>query len=130
VVQGSVGWSERGVATASTLFTRKIGQTIGAGLAGAILNFGISRRAPNIIDALDLLLEASRREGRDAQHIARMVEAVASSLHVHANVPAKLYWSVTVYAGATHALIRNTHRSSRASNTPGLEKNALQRAQA
>jgi EmrB/QacA subfamily drug resistance transporter len=81
VVQGSVGWSERGVATASTLFTRTIGQTIGAGLAGAILNFGISRRAPNIIDALDLLLEASRRESLDAQYIARMVEAVASSLH-------------------------------------------------
>jgi len=81
VVQGSVGWSERGVATASTLFTRTIGQTIGAGLAGAILNFGISRRAPDIVDALDLLLDASRREGLDAQHIARMVEAVASSLH-------------------------------------------------
>jgi hypothetical protein len=81
VVQGSVGWSERGVATASTLFTRTIGQTIGAGLAGAILNFGISRRVPNIIDALDLLLEASRRESIDAQHIARVVEAVASSLH-------------------------------------------------
>ena len=50
-------------------------------MAGAILNFGISRRAPNIIDALDLLLEASRRESLDVQHIARMVEAVASSLH-------------------------------------------------
>ena len=81
VVQGSVGWSERGIATASALFTRTIGQTIGAGLAGAILNFGISRRAPDIVDALDLLLEASRREGLDAQHIARMVEAVATSLH-------------------------------------------------
>jgi MFS family permease len=81
VVQGSVGWSERGIATASALFTRTIGQTIGAGLAGAILNFSISRRAPDIVDALDLLLEASRREGLDAQHIARMVEAVATSLH-------------------------------------------------
>jgi EmrB/QacA subfamily drug resistance transporter len=81
VVQGSVGWSERGVATASTLFTRTIGQTIGAGLAGAILNFGISRYAPNSIDALDLLLDPSRREGLDPQQVARTVEAVASSLH-------------------------------------------------
>jgi hypothetical protein len=81
VVQGSVGWRERGVATASTLFTRTIGQTIGAGLAGAILNFGISRRAPEFIDALDLVLEASRRESVDAQHIARVVEAISSSLH-------------------------------------------------
>jgi hypothetical protein len=46
VVQGSVGWSEGASLTASTLFTRTIGQTIGAGMAGAILNFGISRRAP------------------------------------------------------------------------------------
>jgi Na+/melibiose symporter-like transporter len=81
VVQGSVGWGERGVATASTLFARTIGQTIGAGLAGAILNFGISRYAPNAIDALDLLFDGSRREGLDAEHIARMVEAVANSLH-------------------------------------------------
>jgi EmrB/QacA subfamily drug resistance transporter len=81
VVQGSVGWSERGVATASTLFSRTIGQTIGAGLAGAILNFGMSRYTPDAVDALDLLLDASRRKSLDAQHIAHMVEAVASSLH-------------------------------------------------
>ena len=81
VVQGSVGWGERGIATASTLFTRTIGQTVGAGLAGAILNLGISRYAPNSSDILDLLLDASKRQGLDAQHVARMVEAVASSLH-------------------------------------------------
>jgi MFS family permease len=81
VVQGSVGWGERGIATASTLFTRTIGQTVGAGLAGAILNFGISRYAPNSSDVLDLLLDATRRQGLDPQHVAGMVEAVAGSLH-------------------------------------------------
>jgi fucose permease len=81
VVQGSVGWSERGVATASTLFSRTIGQTIGAALAGAILNSGMSRYAPDAVDALDLLLDASRRKSLDAQHITHMVEEVASSLH-------------------------------------------------
>jgi hypothetical protein len=44
-------------------------------------------------------------------------------LHVPANVPVKLYWSVTAYDGETHALIRNTRWSSRGSNTPGLQKN-------
>src|SRR5262249_47548011 len=72
---------ERGMATASILFFRTIGQTIGAGLAGAILNFGISRRAPGFADALDLLLDGGRREAVDPQVIARLVEAVASSLH-------------------------------------------------
>jgi MFS family permease len=81
VVQGSVGWGERGTATASTLFTRTIGQTVGAGLAGAILNFDISRYAPNSSDILDLLLDATRRQGLDPQRVAGMVEAVASSLH-------------------------------------------------
>jgi MFS family permease len=81
VVQGSVDWGERGIATASTLFTRTIGQTVGAGLAGAILNFGLSRYAPNSSDVLDLLLDATRRQGLEVQHVARMIEAVASSLH-------------------------------------------------
>jgi hypothetical protein len=81
VVQGSVAWSERGIATASTLFTRTIGQTIGAGLAGAILNFGLSRYAPDAIEALDLLLNANRRKSLDPQQVAQMVEAVAGSLH-------------------------------------------------
>ena len=45
-------------------------------------------------------------------------------LRVPANVPAKLYWSVTLYDGATHALIRDSRWSSRASTTPGLQKNS------
>jgi hypothetical protein len=45
-------------------------------------------------------------------------------LHVPANVPVKLYWSVTAYDGDTHALIRNMRWASRGSNTPGLQTNA------
>jgi hypothetical protein len=45
-------------------------------------------------------------------------------LNVPANAPVKLYWSATVYDRATHALIRNEPYSSRASTTPGLQKNA------
>ena len=41
-----------------------------------------------------------------------------------ASVPVKLYWSATAYDRATHALIRDLPWSSRASNTPGLTKNA------
>lgn len=44
-------------------------------------------------------------------------------LNVPANAPVRLYWSATVYDGATHALIRNMRWSSRSSNTPGLQKN-------
>jgi hypothetical protein len=43
---------------------------------------------------------------------------------VPANPPVNLYWSVTVYDRATHALIREMPWSSRGSNTLGLTKNA------
>src|SRR4029079_7048048 len=38
-VQSSIGWGERGTATASILFSRTIGQSFGAAVGGAILNF-------------------------------------------------------------------------------------------
>jgi hypothetical protein len=45
-------------------------------------------------------------------------------LHVPPNAPVKLYWSATAYDRETHALIRETSRSSRGSNSSGLQKNA------
>lgn len=45
-------------------------------------------------------------------------------LRVPANAPVKLYWSATAYDRATHALIRDLPRSSRSSNTTGLQTNA------
>ena len=44
-------------------------------------------------------------------------------LHLPANVPVKLYWSVTVYDSETHALVPGMKYSSRASTTQGLQKN-------
>ena len=45
-------------------------------------------------------------------------------LTVPANVPVKQYWSATVYDRATHALIRDTTRSGRSSQSPGLQTSA------
>ena len=45
-------------------------------------------------------------------------------LRVPASAPVHQYWSATAYDGKTHALIRDTPRSSRASTTPGLVVNA------
>lgn len=45
-------------------------------------------------------------------------------LTVPANAPVRQYWSATAYDRNTHALIRDTPRSSRSSLSPGLQKNA------
>jgi hypothetical protein len=45
-------------------------------------------------------------------------------LTVPPKVPVQLYWSVTVYDRVTHALIRDQKWPSRASTSPGLQKNA------
>jgi hypothetical protein len=45
-------------------------------------------------------------------------------LHVPPNAPVRQFWSATAYDRATHALIRNLPRSSRSSQSPGLQKNA------
>lgn len=45
-------------------------------------------------------------------------------LHLPAKVPVKLYWSVTAYDRETHALILGMKYSSRASTSPGLQKNS------
>ena len=50
--------------------------------------------------------------------------AATYRLNVPANPPVTLYWSATIYDRATHALVRNMQWSSRASTTPGLQKNA------
>lgn len=79
--QGSIGWNERGSATASFLFLRTVGQSLGAALGGAILNLGVARQAPGAGDALGKLLEPGRRASLDAATVARLSEAIAGSLH-------------------------------------------------
>jgi hypothetical protein len=45
-------------------------------------------------------------------------------LSVPANAPVRNYWSATVYDRETHALVKNMPGASRASISPGLQKNA------
>jgi len=43
LIQGAVEWRERGSATASNLFSRNLGSTLGAAILGAVMNYGLSR---------------------------------------------------------------------------------------
>jgi hypothetical protein len=80
-IQSSVGWQERGIATASTLFSRTIGQSLGAGLGGAILNFGVAHLVAHSDQTLNQLLEPSRRASIAADALPRLIEAITVSLH-------------------------------------------------
>jgi hypothetical protein len=78
--QAAVGWAERGMATSSIMFMRIAGSSVGAAVFGAILNFGIEDRVPGAAGAVNRLLEPTARQSLGAADIARLVEAIASSV--------------------------------------------------
>jgi MFS family permease len=81
-IQASVGWNERGMATSSTIFMRIVGQSVGASVFGAILNFGIYHKLPEAGDAVNRLMTPAARQTLGASEISRLAEAVGASLHV------------------------------------------------
>ncbi len=72
IVQNAVGWAERGVATASQMFARSLGSTVGAALLGGVLNISLAAhgsavRSDQIRDLLD---RAGQSGGADAVRAA------------------------------------------------------------
>lgn len=87
-VQSTVGWSERGTATASVLFCRQTGQTIGAALFGAVANGVLASRlgGASDLDSVTRTLgtgaapEATRRAIAEAVHAVYFGAAGAAAL--------------------------------------------------
>jgi EmrB/QacA subfamily drug resistance transporter len=80
--QAGVVWNERGMATSSMMFMRIVGSSIGAAGFGAIFNFGVLHRLPEAGDAANRLLEPASRQSLGMVEIARLSDAVASSLQL------------------------------------------------
>ncbi|PLZ04334.1 MFS transporter [Burkholderia sp. WAC0059] len=83
LVQEIVALSERGSATASNLFSRNLGSTLGATVFGAVLNYGLAHAQglPAVSAAqLRRLLDAPGGPGAGAS--APIAEALQQSLHV------------------------------------------------
>ncbi|MFF3347568.1 MFS transporter [Streptomyces sp. NPDC002779] len=87
-VQSTVGWSERGTTTASVLFCRQTGQTLGAAAFGAIANGVLAARLGGASD-LDPVTgavgsgaaaEATRHAVADAVHAVYLGAACAAAL--------------------------------------------------
>ncbi|MDC0767875.1 MFS transporter [Streptomyces sp. HD] len=88
-VQSTVGWSERGTTTASVLFCRQTGQTVGAAVFGAVANGVLAARLGGASDldsvtrALDsggTAPEATRRAIADAVHAVYLGASCAAAL--------------------------------------------------
>jgi EmrB/QacA subfamily drug resistance transporter len=81
-IQASVGWNERGMATSSTMFMRIVGQSVGAAVFGAILNFGVYSQLPEAGEAVNRLMTPAGRQSLSETVIAQLTEAVGGSLHI------------------------------------------------
>ncbi|GGU03077.1 MFS transporter [Streptomyces coeruleorubidus] len=87
-VQSTVGWAERGTTTASVLFCRQTGQTIGAAVFGAVANGVLAARlgGASDLDSVTRALnsgtapEATRRAIADAVHAVYLGAACAAAL--------------------------------------------------
>lgn len=87
-VQSTVGWEERGTTTASVLFCRQTGQTIGAAVFGAVANGVLASRLGGASDldsvtralAAGTAPEATRRAIADAVHAVYLGAACAAAV--------------------------------------------------
>jgi EmrB/QacA subfamily drug resistance transporter len=91
IIQSSVGWAERGSATASNLFSRSLGSTLGATLLGALLNLSLAHSGREVTsDRIRALIE--HRAGAPGDETLRL--ALADGLHI-------TFWAVFLLSLAT-----------------------------
>ena len=94
LIQDSVGWPERGAATASNIFSRNLGSTLGATALGGILNYALAHKStpPVTLDQVRTLLDNTA-----AQNTPLIRAALHSALHL-------TFWSVFAISLVTLAL--------------------------
>jgi EmrB/QacA subfamily drug resistance transporter len=79
--QSAVGWAQRGAATASNIFMRQLGQSIGTAAFGAVFNLGLYARIPNAGDVATRMMEPAQRAHIAPDDVVRYASAIAASLH-------------------------------------------------
>lgn len=104
-VQSTVGWTERGTTTASVLFCRQVGQSLGAALFGAVANGVLAGRLtaaavpglPGDLDAVSHALEAPASLSAAAtDHLRRAVDTAVDHVFAGAAIAAVLALLVLV----------------------------------
>lgn len=106
-IQSTVSWEQRGIATASNMFMRNLGNTIGAALLGGILNIQLKNYISsknNMIDeeisieTTNVLLNEAERNQLPSEIKAVLQEGLTSSLH-------SVYFIVFIFAVVSLILI-------------------------
>jgi len=80
-VQNAAAIEIRGIATASTFFTRMLGSAIGTSLLGATLNTNLQWRLPQVTDPIQKLMDRVQRQQMDTSQLNSLIWRVAESLH-------------------------------------------------
>jgi EmrB/QacA subfamily drug resistance transporter len=88
-IQSTVGWQQRGIATAANMFMRNLGNTVGAALLGGILNSRIisfmrdkgAEGQELSIDTANVLLNESERMKLPEEIKTILQDALTNSLH-------------------------------------------------
>jgi EmrB/QacA subfamily drug resistance transporter len=95
-VQNAAIRSMRGIATASTVFMRMLGSSLGTAILGAVLNLRLARSTGMFGDPVQVLMDPARRAELSADALARLVASVADALH-------SVFWAGAVIALAAFA---------------------------
>jgi EmrB/QacA subfamily drug resistance transporter len=119
-IQASVGWSERGTATSSYMFMRIVGQSVGAAVFGAVMNFGLHRNGPEAGDLINRLLDPALRRSLGSAELARLGEVIASSLNLvyiiaalAALITLAMAWSLPAALSSTRPQARMVRQQNR-----------------
>ncbi len=94
-VQSAAAQHQRGIATASTVFTRQVGAALGTAMLGAVLNLRLGDGFAG--DPVQTLMDPISRAALPAAHLATLTLAVDDALHL-------VFWSGAIIAVIACAL--------------------------
>lgn len=124
-VQSTVGWAERGTTTASVLFCRQVGQSLGAAVFGAVANGVLTSRLaaspvpglPGDLDAVSHALEdPAALSAAATDQLRRAVDTAVDHVFTGAAAAAALALLVLVALAPRRFPVLDEHES--ASRTP------------